>query len=138
MQTEEEGDKKVSKFTGALAQIYRIDGLWRDVNSHSRNGLFEKWNMDLDRMWSELSRDLSDEEFTIYEEKFDNFDDDLSKFKEFYDNEPEGFKVADKNAKENRAKIYRILMNKELFLRRLENHVGKGTSFEDSDEYDID
>ena len=135
---EQEEDKKISKHHGSVSIIIRLDSLWRDTHAHSRNGLFSKWNADLDRIWCELARDLRNEGFKDKKELFDKFDEDLSKEGDFNDGGSEGFKKITKNEREKRAKQYKILMEKELFLRRLENELGKGTAYEDEDDYDMD
>ena len=39
---------------------------------------------------------------------------------------------------DKRAEQYKILNEKELFLKRLENELGKGTTFDDGDEDDFE
>jgi len=41
-------------------------------------------------------------------------------------------------AVENREEQYQILMDKQLFLARLENELGKGTTFGEGDEDDFE
>lgn len=149
---EEQQESKTSKYNSGIAQLYRLDGLWKDVNTHSRSGLFTKWNEDLDRVWCELARDLDEKEdknkkddedsdskkkklyFSDEKEKFDKFDKSLKDTGAFQDKEPAGFIVVSEEIKKNRNKQYVILMDKELFLRRLENKLGKGTAWGDEDE----
>jgi hypothetical protein len=142
---EEAQENKISKYNSGIAQLYRLDGLWRDVNTHSRQGLYAKWNEDLDRIWCELSRDLPEDNKNLPEnKKTPTFDEAKVKFKEFdtklneqgnfQDKEPAGFIEVSKEIKEKRNKQYEILMEKELFLRRLENKLGKGTAWSDEDE----
>ena len=144
-----EEQNKTSKYNSGIAQLYRLDGLWRDVNTHSRQGLFAKWNEDLDRIWCELARDLPEvdktgeeteklKSFKITKEDFDKFDTELSKLGDFQDKQPAGFIEISREIKVNRNKQYKILMEKELFLRRLENKLGKGTAWDDEDEDSFD
>jgi hypothetical protein len=146
---EESQESKTSKYNSGIAQLYRLDGLWKDVNNHSRNGQFTKWNEDLDRVWCELARDLdektkkekekeeSNKKKIYYEDEkneFDVFDTELKDTGAFHDKEPEGFIKVPEDMKKKRNEQYKILMNKELYLRRLENRLGKGTAWGDEDE----
>jgi hypothetical protein len=146
---EEQQENKVSKYNSGVAQLYRLDGLWKDVNNHSRAGLFSKWNEDLDRVWCELARDLPETEKKLEENKkipsfkdakdeFDKYDTQLMNQGNFQDKEPEGFIEISKEVKQKRNEQYKILIDKELFLRRLENKLGKGTAWEDEDEDNFD
>jgi hypothetical protein len=146
---EEEQESKISKYNSGVAQLYRLDGLWKDVNNHSRQGLYSKWNEDLDRIWCELARDLPEEEKKVAEdkkippfketkEKFDVFDTNLKTQGNFQDTAPAGFVEVSKEIKQKRNEHYKILMEKELFLRRLENKLGKGTAWGDEDEDSFD
>lgn len=144
-----ETESKISKYNSGIAQLYRLDGLWKDVNNHSRQGLYAKWNEDLDRVWCELSRDLREKKenekemdedkkkipnFEDTKEKFDVFDKNLKEQGNFQDTAPAGFIEVSKEIKQKRNEQYKILMEKELFLRRLENKLGKGTAWGEEDE----
>ena len=145
----EEGEAKTSKYNSGIAIIYRLDALWKDVNNHSRSGQFSQWNADLDRVWCELSRDLSEKDYedklnddgTVkkegYKSKFDKVDKSVTELGNFDDGIKDSFNKITKDNIIKREKQYKALMGKELFLRRLENKVGKGTAFEDSDGYDF-
>jgi len=131
----------------------RLDNLWKDTHKHSREGRFQKWNDDLDRIWLELARDLKpneyydlDEEGNIiinsekevekegYKTKFEAFDKQLEELMPFQDSGNYGFQKPNKNMITKRNKQYKILMEKQLFLARLENELGKGTTYEDEDD----
>ena len=128
-------DSLKSKYNSALAQLYRLDNLWKDCHSHSRTNQFVRWNLDLDAIWRELSDWTKDE------------DDDCLRFKElniklqaaglFEPTMENGFKGI--NVKElslKSSKIYNLLMEKEIFLRRLQNKQGKsGAAEDDLDDY---
>jgi len=60
----EENEPLISKHSSGISILIRVDGLWKDANNHSRNGLFDKWNRDLDAIWRELARDLTDADYT--------------------------------------------------------------------------
>lgn len=145
----EDGEIKTSKYNSGIAIIYRLDALWKDVNNHSRAGQFSKWNVDLDKIWCELARDLSEADYNDkldkegkvktkgYKSKFDDVDKLATGYGNFEDNIQDSFNKLTQDGIKKRENQYKALTEKELFLRRLENHVGKGTAFEDSDGYDF-
>ena len=103
--------QKTSKFNSAQLKLLRLHGLWSDAHTHSRNGNLQKWNIDLDRAWLEMIAMANDT--------------DVKKFQEI------GCKLA-KN-KDN----YFVLMEKEIFLRRLEDRSGLGNAYSDPNEDDF-
>lgn len=103
---------KTSKYNEAVSQLYRINALWQACHDHSRNGQLIKWNWDLDAMWRELSAD-SDEK-------------DAEKFY--------AFASQIKECRRSKEKLYSTLMLKEVFLRKLQNKQGKGSSYAEDDE----
>ena len=139
----EEIEHQTSKYSTGVSINLRIDQLWKDSHAHSRAGLYSNWNNDLDCIWSELARDLKDEKGkkNVYEDKqkeFDKFDKDILEKGLIMDTEPSGFIKATDKQKESRSGHYKILRKKQLFLARLENTLGKGTTFDNNEEDDID
>jgi len=155
---EENEQEKISKYNSGVFIIQRLHNLWLDANEHSRNGEFAKWNNDLDRIWLEIARDLSDtqlkddkdEHGNIKKDKhgklkkgklteFQEFDERLAKTGEIRNSgKIHDFQKKDDGNAQVRNEQYKILMDKEFFLRRLENETGKGTKFEDTTEDDMD
>jgi len=143
----EELEKRTSKFSAGLNIITRLDLLWKRTQGYIENGLHEKWNTILDIIWLELTRDLSPEDYGDskdnegkivegYKKLFDKFDEKLKQFLPFQDS-ARGFKVPDKEAIKKRGEQYKVLMDKQRFLARLENELGKGTSWgEVEDDWD--
>jgi len=140
----ESGENKVSKFSSGLNIIMRLDELWKNCAKFKRNGQYSKWNDELDTIWLELARDLKESEFYDqkddleeiiigYKTRFKEFDKKLKKFLPFKDYF-KGFKKPTKEDLENRENQYEILMEKQLFLARLENHLNKGTTYEEEDD----
>jgi hypothetical protein len=134
---EEQETIKSSKYSGALAQIYRLDNLWKEVHSFIKQRLFSRWNETLDTIWSELARDLKEKDYEEKKKEFDKFDSELLLLGQINDSEKAGFLNFTKEELTNRAKQYTKLREKELFLRRLENFLGKGTKWEDDDDDDF-
>ena len=135
---EEKEEQKISKYNSGVAIQIRIDSLWKDANNHSRAGLFYKWNLDLDAIWRELARDIKEKDYQGKKEKYDEFDTKLVETGKFKDYGGEGFKKEENDDLQKRGKQYKILMEKELFLKRLENELGKGTAYDEGDDYDFD
>lgn len=133
-----EQDQQISKHSSGVSILIRIDGLWKDANLHSRAGLFSKWNTDLDVIWRELARDLDDSDYESKKTKFNKFDEDLVNSGNFKDTGNETFDGLSKSQVDSRSKQYKILNDKELFLKRLENKLGKGTTWDDGDEDDFE
>lgn len=114
-----------SDFNEAKFQIYRLHILWVTCNNLSNEGKLEEWKWKLDTIWRELSPDAK------YKDK--------NKEKEatyFYNVEILNKKITE--AKE-RNDLYNALQEKEVFLRCLQDEVGKGskkssTEIEDFDE----
>lgn len=103
-------EQKISKFNSTIAILYRIDSLWKDAHIHSRSGKLMKWNWDLDRIWCELACDA-------------NLDDE-QEFKKLNDDVLANYK--------NPVELYKNLLKKEIFLRKLQNKQGKGVAYEES------
>ncbi|GBE19332.1 hypothetical protein BMS3Abin17_00055 [archaeon BMS3Abin17] len=133
----EETETLISKHSSGVSIIIRINGLWIDANSFSCSGKFSKWNTKLDVIWRELARDIQPDEYDEIKKEFDSFDEKLIETGPFTDGGSGSFDNLPKASHESRSKQYRILNDKELFLKRLENKLGKGTTFSDGDEDDF-
>lgn len=134
---EDDTSLHISKHSSGISIIIRIDGLWKDANIYSCSGLFSKWNTKLDVIWRELARDILSEDYKKTKEEFDKFDEQLVKTGPFKDTGSDSFDDVSKDDQTNRSKQYKILNDKELFLKRLENKLGKGTTFSDGEEDDF-
>lgn len=142
----EDNEIQVSKYSSGVSINLRLDQLWKDAHLHSRTSRYVAWNLDLDCVWSELARDLKEKADTkknikSYKEiktEFDKFDERIVTTGKINDKEPEGFRKAEESAEKARSKHYKILREKQLFLARLENNLGKGTTFDNNDEDSID
>jgi len=121
--------ERVSQFNSGLAILYRLDNLWKDAHRHSRDIEYGRWNEDLDRVWLELSEDASNDDF---------------KKIEVYNNKLLGLGVygLSKTLQIENPSLYhkvrnmqkKLLLLKEMFLRKLQNTQGKGGAYEDSAE----
>lgn len=127
----------ISKHSSGVSIIIRIDGLWKDANIQSCSGQYSKWNTKLDVIWRELARDILETDWDDKKKAFDKFDAQLVDEGPFTDSGSDTFEDITTDESKIRSKHYRILNDKELFLKRLENKLGKGTTFSDGDEDDF-
>lgn len=122
---------KQSKYNSAIAQLYRMDDLFKDAHTHARNILYASWNEDLDRVWLELAPDAKEEDL----EKIELINQQLFKLN-LYSN----LSKLKKKRPDLHSKLIHFqkgkLMEKEKVLRELLNSQGKGTAYEsDFDDY---
>lgn len=150
-----EEEKKTSKFSSGLNILIRVDQLWKNCHNFKRNGFYYKWNEELDSVWLELARDLKPEEYYDldsngkiiyspekskeiknkgYKSQFEAFDEKLRELLPFIDLGSIGFNKPSEGDIKKRNSQYKVLMEKQLFLARLENELGKGTSWDEEDE----
>jgi len=100
---------KQSEYNDAKLQTFRLHFLWTDSHNHAREGKLRQLNWDLDRVWMELAADASDKHLKDF--------DDINN------------RIAKCNMKPN--EFYLLLMEKELFLRKLQNELGLGKKYKD-------
>jgi len=138
-----EDEKKISKFSSGLNIIMRLDNLWKNCQELKRKGRYSDWNDELDTIWLELARDVSQDDYNDkeisnkkikgYKSNFDEFENELKVELPFHDSNS-GFKKVEDSIIKKRNNQYKILMKKQLFLARLENELDKGTTYESEDE----
>lgn len=135
---EEDQEQKISKYSSGVNILIRIDGLWKKTHLYAEIGKYSSLNLILDRIWLELARDLKEEEYKVAKKDFDAHDTKLKPLMPFNDEKPSGFKDLTPDQIKQRANIYTILNDKQLFLSRFENKLGKGTTFNEDDDDDFD
>ena len=132
----EQQTQQTSKYNEAVAQLYRLDHLWQSAHKYSLSGNYLLWNSTLDKIWSELARDLKDKKkYTKHATKYKFFLEQLSACGQLAQNEIRGFNVRHNDF---RATQNIILIHKEIWLGFLQNELGKGTKLDDSDDDDFD
>lgn len=118
--------EKKSQFNSAIAQLYRLDDLWKDSHRHSREINYAKWNEDLDRIWLELSSDSDD----VDKKKIDDINMRIAS---------SALYAATSQLRITNVVLYsrlinyqkKLLLEKEVFLRALLNKQGKGSQYKD-------
>jgi len=131
---EETSFSKVSKINAAALINLIMADLWKDAYRHSRNAELSKWNADLNCIWIELAGDVDAD--GDKEKEFKKLDSNLASTGSLYKKASTGFKQTSKDELVLFAKQYRLLMEKALFLKRLQNKQGKGTAYyDDADDY---
>lgn len=98
--------KAVSEFNEASYQILRLHNLWTNCNSYSTRGMLIEWKWTLDRVWIELSADSDKKKGHAEKIRLLNL------------------KIAELK---NPVELYDGLQEKEIFLRALQEEVGKGS-----------
>lgn len=128
----------ISKHSSGVSILIRINSLWIDTHVHSRNGNYSRWDLDLDRIWLELARDLKENSYKLYQKDMEKFNKEIKEIGGFCDEKPQGFKPISQEIINNRSKVYDVLMEKQIYLARLENKLGKGTTEKSDDDDDMD
>ena len=124
---------KLSKYNSAALINLRINHLWMNINNYATSGKYFQWNNELDRVWCELGGDIVDD--SKEEKKFKEIEKKVSEeLKEFKDKK--GFDSFNNEDRKKMSKIYNVLQKKELFLRRLMNKQGKGTAYDEDDDFE--
>ncbi len=126
-----DNNERTSSFNEGVLQIQRLNYLWGDANELSRSGDLKSWRWTLDTIWRELSRDAVHD----YRE-FDPVDFESIKESEWvkgYDKLVEKVKEA-----KNHGEMYACLHDLEVFLRILQDKVGKGGKYYDPSEDEMD
>jgi len=132
-----EGKKDlISSFNEAKFQIIRLHLLYQSCNTLSQSGSLDKWKWRLDSMWRELSPDAKEKDGYPGNEFKQWLEEGIKKEGTYiYTITKLNEEIA--NAKTDNA-IYDALQKKEIFLRCLQDDVGKGSKRSSSDEDDID
>lgn len=118
----EKGEEEaLAAYNEGIYQIQRLNELWNRCNLHSRQGRLNDWRWDLEIIWRELSRDAM---------RLPRTDSEISYVLE-NDNLNKALSVAFKLQKPNL--IYKLLGEKEVFLRSLQDAAGKGAKYADTD-----
>jgi hypothetical protein len=136
---EEENSQKVSKYNTAFLINNRLHKLWLEVTTHLKLGRFASCDLALNDLWIELAGDLEeDKDYDNYKTKAKEIDSELLKYGTLRDNNGgEGFEDPLSQEIKNRNLQYKALIEKALFLKRLEKYLGKGTAWsEEEDDWD--
>lgn len=122
---------KISKYNAAIAQLIRMDSIFQDCHKHSRARDYDAWNEDLDSIWRELAGDIEEDS-----DDFKRMADINARLRGMFPLTRPNFKGFNNptmqdliKAREQKA----ILAMKEVFLRRLQNKLGKGTAYDEDD-----
>lgn len=130
-----------SLYNEGLLQIQRLHYLWIQANEKSRAANFQSWRWTLDTIWRELSRDVIKQgnkkvkpaDVMAAQEKNEWF-----KIHEQLDqsiNAAHALMIKDKRT--GLMAEYAALSKMEIFLRTLQDSVGKGGKYKDPGEDDL-
>jgi len=132
--------QKISKINSAGLINLRLHNLWVDVNNHSRKGQYASWNSDLDRLWCEMAADVNPTEKGLSEgdkiiKEFETIKKRVKQISPIINwRGGEKFKQLTMEDKKKQEIQYETLMEKEIFIRRLQNKQGKGTAYIEEDD----
>jgi len=142
--TSDDNTEKTSFFNSGVAQIRRLDELWTKIHVHAQQGDLTKWNWGLDRIWCELVGDIPEDESNgVYKDTKEENKKETPTDKFIHLNLKIGEikkRVLNKEISipDSQIEMYNLLMEKEAFIRRLQNKQGKGTKLVDADEDMVD
>ena len=126
------GSKQVdtSKYNEGLLQIQRLHEIYLRCQTLSVADKLTGWNFELQGMWRELSRDANKLD-VIHKKKIEIFDKHIESCFGYTNGiaEPE-FTITD------RKKLRLLLMEKEIYLRQIQDLCGKGGSYKDESSED--
>lgn len=131
--TEENNQPELkSKYNAAIAQLYRLNELWNEAHKHSINHNYQTWNLTLDAIWRELAE--MELEKSPNEEKINKLNNKIIAAGIYALIKPQGFDAPSNEYRLQLSKIYYLLNQKEIFLRRLQKEHGKGSQYAESDD----
>lgn len=124
-----------SKYNSAIDQMQRLGIIWRSAYKNAADGNFNSWNLDLDAAWRELSSDLSEDDTDV--EKYTEINKKIIALQPLISKRTPGFNPVSSDTLQKISKQYLILQEKEIFVRRLLNKLGKGTVHDDTEDDDF-
>ena len=128
---EHKEEDSMSKFNSASLQNQRLHNIWVEINKYRASSQNSKWNANLDTIWCELAGDVKKDSQEDID--FKKINKSLSEVGQVINwQATEGFKKIPKELIKKKSNQYKELMEKEIFLRRLQNKQGKGTSYKDN------
>lgn len=114
-----DNSNEVSKYNEAGLQIQRLHFSWLQIKYYAKNGNFRDWFFALDDIWRELIADV--------EQRLPDCEEIKNKHREL------------RNRKcKTKKEAYEALDERHCFLKVIQDRVGKGGSYQDSnaDEFD--
>lgn len=136
MEDGEFGSEKTSKYNSAIDQLKRLDEIWRNITSNVRVGNFYMWNLNLDRVWTELAGDY--QEGSEEEKKIIAVNKEIISLSPLLNATNLTFNQISAETKIKQSKQYLVLIKKEILLRRFQNAQGKGSAYSSGDEDDFE
>ena len=123
--TIEDDESKMSKINSAGLINSTLEKLWIDCYNAMSSGDYLKWNTKLDAIWSILGGDCKKGE--TEDDNMNNINLKIYEEGSLKSKTGVGF---NKVQNPNNATQYQLLLDKNLFLRRLQNSQGKGTAYD--------
>jgi len=129
----EENEQKTSRLNAAGLINSTLENLWNSAYNAMSNGNYILWNVKLDAIWAILGGDIADNDDE--DKEFKKINMTLYAYGTLKSKIGSGFSSS---PNPNNAIQYQLLLNKSVFLRRLQNKQGKGTAYSNEDDSDFD
>lgn len=127
-------EEKISSYNSAALINIRLHEFWIDSANHKRDGKYLSWNGDLDAVWCELGGDIKDSDGNDI--KWKKINQELAKLSPILNWDTYSQYINLTRALQLiQTQQYQKLMEKELFLRRLQNEQGKGTAYREKHQF---
>lgn len=124
-----------SDFNEAKLQIFRLHQLWSDCNQLSQTGQLTRWKWKLDSAWRELSTDARQRDgYNSYTEWIKEGIKDKGSYLSI--NSQINQLIAESQGEPTA--LYNALQQKEVFLRCLQEDVGKGAKRSSDEDDDLE
>lgn len=115
-------DKEKSKYNEANLNIQRLHNAWLRCAHYRRNAEYQKWKWELDNIWSELCQDVGEKRMSNHKETEKEFEEQRDKI----------------GAMTSKDDLYESISKLHIFLRRLQDRVGKGGTYQDASSEGMD
>lgn len=120
-----------SKFNASGLINVALERAWSRAFNAQVSKNFSLWNTHLDSLWIMLAGDIKPDSPLV--KQFDDIEIKIGKSGSLHHSTP-GFKKTSDDEKQKISLQYRLLMEKSLFLKRLQNAQGKGSAYVDEQE----
>ena len=131
----EEQTYKTSKYNSAQLINIEIHETWKKAKGFAILGMYHSWNVILDMVWADLAADL--DETAEENMKYNEFTKRLAETGTLEAPKILAFNAEKANMNKT-ARQFSILLEKHIWLKRLQNKLGKGTAYRDEFEDDIE
>jgi hypothetical protein len=135
MEDQDYKSKTTSFFNEGVMQLQRLHNIWLDIRKFREAGEFDKAKGSLMSAYVELSPDVESLDSKFGKRKMDNSGIDKNYKTKLNELDKS---LDDAASKMKRIEVYKLLVEKEIILRRVQEESGKGAKYKSSDEDELD